>query len=304
MILYNQVDYYQGKVRDVYYLEGRRIVLRASDRISAFDHILPAPIPYKGQVLNQTAAYFLVACKDIVPNWWIDMPTANSSYGFQCEPLAIEVVVRGNLTGHALRTYQSGKRTLCGVELPEGMRANDFFDSPIITPTTKAAEGHDEDISRDEILSQGIIEKKIYEDIERVSLELFDRGQKMAADVGLVLVDTKYEFGLYDGSLFLMDEIHTPDSSRYFEREGLSQKIATGESPDQLSKEFVREWLMSEGFQGLEGQKMPSMSSAKIEEVSKRYIRLYERLTGQDFVPEDTSDTEARLNAYLQDRAV
>ncbi len=301
MKLYNQTDYYQGKVRDVYNIGTENILLYASDRISAFDHILPRTIPFKGQVLNQTASYFLVATKDIVPSWWLDAPIAEASYGLRCDPIAIEVVVRGNLTGHALREYKEGKRTLCGVSLPEGLKDNAFFESPIITPTTKATEGHDMDISRSEIIEQKIVDVELYAQIEEVALQLFDRGRKMADEVGLVLVDTKYEFGLFHDQLMLMDEIHTPDSSRYFEKEGLNSKIEKGEKPDQLSKEFVREWLMAEGFQGKPGQTMPEMDDATVDLISKRYINLYERLTQQGFLPSSTQDAELELNAYLQD---
>ncbi len=301
MKLYNQTSYYQGKVRDVYGIGDKNILLYASDRISAFDHILPRTIPHKGQVLNQTAAYFLVATKDIVPNWWSDSPIAEASYGYRCEPIPIEVVVRGNLTGHALREYKAGKRILCGVNLPENMKDNAFFDTPIITPSTKATEGHDMDISKEEILAQKIVSPELYAQIEEVALRLFERGRTMADKVGLVLVDTKYEFGLYDGELMLMDEIHTPDSSRYFEKEGLQEKINSGDKPDQLSKEFVREWLMEHGFQGGEGEVMPEMDDKTVQRISQRYIALYERLTQQPFLPSHTTDPQQELNAYLED---
>ncbi len=301
MQLYKQIDFYQGKVRDVYTLSGQKILLQASDRISAFDHILPRTIPYKGQVLNQTAAYYLVATKDIVPSWWLDSPIPTASYGHLCSPIPIEVVVRGQLTGHALREYKAGRRTLSGVRLPEGMCDNDFFESPIITPTTKASEGHDQDISREEILAQRLVSESLYTQIENVALALFERGRQMADEVGLVLVDTKYEFGLYEGELMLMDEIHTPDSSRYFEKDGLQETIQRGDHPEQLSKEFVREWLMKNGFQGKSGQTMPEMDDDTVDLISQRYIQLYERLTGQVFIPQKIADPEAALNTYLQD---
>ncbi len=301
MNLYNQTSYYSGKVREVYGIGADKILLIASDRISAFDHILDREIPYKGQVLNQLAAYFLVATKDIIPNWWMDSPLANVSYGLRCAPIPIEVIVRGNLAGHAWREYEKGSRTLCGINLPEGMKKNESFPKPIITPSTKAEEGHDEDISREEILNQGIVSPELYAQIEEAALALFQRGREMAEESGLHLVDTKYEFGIYNDQLFLMDEIHTPDSSRYWELEGLDSKIENSEAPDQLSKEFVREWLMSEGFQGKEGQKLPEMSESKAMEISDRYIQMYERITGQNFekVP-PSKNLEQDLNAYLE----
>ena len=254
-----QKSVYNGKVRDVYHLNDRRLVMVASDRISAFDHVLPKGIPYKGQVLNQVATMFLKATEDIVPNWLEATPDANVAVGMACEPIRVEMVIRGYLAGHAAREYKLGKRLLCGVEMPEGMRENDKFPEPIITPATKADEGHDEDISREEILANDIVPKAIYEKLEMYTRQLFARGTEMAAAQGLILVDTKYEFGLSDGEIILIDEIHTPDSSRYFYADGYAERQAKGISQKQLSKEFVRQWLIENGFQGLEGQKMPIM---------------------------------------------
>jgi phosphoribosylaminoimidazole-succinocarboxamide synthase len=278
-----QTDYYKGKVRDVYTIHNKYLVMIASDRISAFDVVLPRGIPYKGQVLNQIAAHFLEATKDIVPNWLLSSPHPNVSIGRMCRPFKVEMVVRGYLAGHAARTYASGLRELCGVRLPEGLKENDPFPSPIITPTTKASEGHDEDISREEIIRQGIVSKEHYEQLEKYALALYKRGQEIANKMGLILVDTKYEFGLYEGNITLMDEIHTPDSSRYFYLEGYDDRQKRGEEQKQLSKEFVRRWLIDNGFQGKEGQKVPGMSDTWVNEISARYIELYEKVTGKKF---------------------
>lgn len=255
----------------------------ASDRISAFDHILPRPIPFKGKVLNQTAAYFLNATKDIAPNWLLATPDPNVAIGYACEPFRIEMVIRGYLTGHSWRVYKSGKRELCGVTLPEGMKEHDKFPHPIITPATKAEEGHDEDISKEDIIKKGIISAEDYAILEDYTYKLFQRGTEMAAQQGLILVDTKYEFGKRDGVIYIIDEIHTPDSSRYFYLDGYEERQARGEQQQQLSKEFVREWLMAHGFQGLENQLMPVMPDSLVEEISERYIELYEQVTGQKF---------------------
>lgn len=295
-----QTAFYRGKVRDVYFL-GERLVSVASDRISAFDHILPKPIPYKGQVLNQLAAHFLLATRDICPNWLEAMPDPNASVGLLCEPIRIEMVIRAYLTGHAWRVYQSGRRDLCGVVLPEGMREHDRFPEPIITPATKAEEGHDEDISREEILRRGLVSQEDYELMEQYTRALFQRGTEMAARQGLILVDTKYEFGKKDGVIHLIDEIHTPDSSRYFYLEGYEERQAGGEGQKQLSKEFVREWLMANGFQGLEGQLMPSMPESFVNQVSERYIELFERVTGLPFEKADTAQLEERVLQNLLD---
>jgi phosphoribosylaminoimidazole-succinocarboxamide synthase len=289
-----QTQFYRGKVRDVYTI-GDQLVMVASDRISAFDHILPRAIPYKGQVLNQLAAHFLNATRDICPNWLEATPDPNVSVGVACEPYRVEMVIRGYLTGHAWRTYKSGKRELCGVALPEGMKEHDPFPEPIITPATKADEGHDEDISREEIIAQGIIPEKEYQQLEVYTRALFQRGTEMAARQGLILVDTKYEFGRKDGVITLIDEIHTPDSSRYFYLEGYEERQQAGQPQKQLSKEFVREWLMAHGFQGLEGQVMPIMPDEFVEEVSERYIELYEHVTGLDFQKADVDAMQARI---------
>jgi phosphoribosylaminoimidazole-succinocarboxamide synthase len=277
-----QTSFYKGKVRDVYTV-GDRLVMVASDRISAFDHILPRAIPHKGAVLNQIAAYFLNATRDICPNWLLATPDPNVAIGQHCEPVRVEMVIRGYLAGHAARTYAEGKRTLCGVTLPEGMRENDRFETPIITPTTKADEGHDEDISKEDILAQGLVSPEDYAVMEAYTRALFQRGTEMAAKQDLILVDTKYEFGKCDGKIVLMDEIHTPDSSRYFYADGYEERQQKGERQRQLSKEFVREWLMANGFQGKENQTMPVMPDAFVEEISARYIELYEKVTGQKF---------------------
>jgi phosphoribosylaminoimidazole-succinocarboxamide synthase len=279
-----QTAYYKGKVRDVYTINNKLLVMIASDRISAFDVVLPRGIPYKGQVLNQIAEQFLKATSDIVPNWLLASPHPNVSIGRMCEPFKVEMVVRGYLAGHAARTYNSGLRELCGVTLPEGLKENDKLPKPIITPTTKASEGHDEDISREEIMKQGIVSKEHYEQLEKYTLALYARGQEIANKMGLILVDTKYEFGLYDGKICLMDEIHTPDSSRYFYLEGYEARQQKGEEQKQLSKEFVRRWLIENGFQGKEGQSIPAMSDAWVNEISSRYIELYEKVTGKAFV--------------------
>lgn len=264
----------------------------ASNRISAFDVILPAPIPFKGQVLNQIAAYMLHATKDICPNWLLSSPAPNVSIGKKCEPFKIEMVVRGNLTGHAWRTYAAGKRTLCGVDLPEGLKENDYFPSPIITPSTKAAEGHDEDISKEAIIAQGLATQDEWNVLEKYTLQLFERGKQIAAKQGLILVDTKYEFGKIGDTIYLMDEIHTPDSSRYFYADGFEERQSTGERQKQLSKEFVREWLIANNFMGKEGQSVPEMTEEWIKTISNRYIELYEKVIGEKFVPQALSDEE------------
>jgi phosphoribosylaminoimidazole-succinocarboxamide synthase len=288
----NQTHFYKGKVRDVYAIGNSTLVMIASNRISAFDVILPKPIPYKGQVLNQIAAYMLQATKDICPNWLITTPAPNVSIGKRCEPFKIEMVVRGNLTGHAWRTYSSGKRVLCGIEMPEGMKENDFFPSPIITPSTKAAEGHDEDISKKEIIKQGLATAEEWAILENYTLALFERGKEIALRQGLILVDTKYEFGKIDDTIYLMDEIHTPDSSRYFYADGFEERQQKGERQKQLSKEFVREWLIANNFMGKEGQTIPEMTQDWIQTISNRYIELYEKVIGEKFVPEELSDEE------------
>lgn len=278
-----QTGFYSGKVRDVYYLGNGLMIMIASDRISAFDVILPAQIPYKGQVLNQIAEYFLNHTKDIVPNWLLASPHPMVSVGYQCVPFKVEMVVRGYLAGHAWRQYKNGIKTVCGVTLPDGLRENDKLPFPIITPTTKASEGHDEDISAMEIIEKGIVEEKIYRQLEDFSLKLFERGSQMAADKGLILVDTKYEFGLKDNQIFLIDEIHTPDSSRYFYSESYNSLQQQGLPQKQLSKEFVREWLISNGFQGKEGQKVPEMNQQWVQTISERYIELFNVVTGKKF---------------------
>jgi phosphoribosylaminoimidazole-succinocarboxamide synthase len=288
----DQTNFYSGKVRDVYSIGNQLLVMIASNRISAFDVILSKPIPYKGQVLNQIAAYMLKATADICPNWLISTPSPTSAIGKRCTPFKVEMVIRGNLTGHAWRTYQSGKRTLCGVTMPEGLKENDYFDTPIITPTTKAAVGHDEDISREEILEKAIVAEADYEIIEQYTRKLFERGKQLAAKQDLILVDTKYEFGKIDDVIYLMDEIHTPDSSRYFYSEGFEQRQATGEKQQQLSKEFVREWLIKNDFMGKEGQSVPEMTDEWITTISNRYIELYERVIGEKFLPQDLSEDE------------
>ena len=285
---------YHGKVRDVYDF-GNEVLMIASDRISAFDVILPKAIPCKGQVLNQIAAKFLKATEDIVPNWLIDVPDPNASFGLKCETYPVEMVVRGYLAGHAWRTYKSGLRTLCGVTLPEGLKENDKLPAPIITPTTKAKEGHDEDISREEIISKGVVDEPIYEKLEQYALALFKRGTEIAAQQGLILVDTKYEFGEREGKIYLIDEIHTPDSSRYFYADVYESNQKTGLAQKQLSKEFVREWLIENGFQGKDGQRVPEMTEEKCLEISRRYIELFEKVTGESFVPANNTDIYARI---------
>jgi len=286
------LDIYHGKVRDVYYIENELLVMIASDRISAFDVILPKPIPFKGQVLNQIAAYMLGATKDICPNWLINTPAPNVAIGKKCTPFKIEMVVRGNLVGHAWRTYSAGGRTLCGVTLPEGLQENDFFPTPIITPSTKASEGHDEDISKEAIIASGLASAKDWAILEKYALALFARGKAIAAQRGLILVDTKYEFGKIGDTIYLMDEIHTPDSSRYFYADGFEARQANQEKQKQLSKEFVREWLIENNFMGKEGQTVPNMSEEWIQTISKRYIELYEQIIGAAFQPESKSETE------------
>lgn len=290
---------YRGKVREVYTLENDLLVMVATDRISAFDHILPKGIPYKGQVLNQVATMFLEATRDIVPNWLIGTPDPCVAIGVACEPVRVEMVIRGYLAGHAAREYAAGKRMLCGVALPEGMKENDRFPEPIITPATKADEGHDEDISREDILSKGIVPKDIYEQMEHYTRELFRRGTEMAAERGLILVDTKYEFGIHNGEVMLIDEIHTPDSSRYFYAEGYEERQRNGEQQKQLSKEFVRQWLIENGFQGLEGQIMPDMPDEFVQVVTDRYIELFERITGKSFEMADTANMNKRIESNV-----
>ena len=280
----NQSAFYKGKVRDVYTINHNILVMIASDRISAFDVVLPNGIPYKGQVLNQIAAQFLNATKDIVPNWLISSPHPNVSIGKMCEPFKIEMVVRGYLAGHAARTYQSGLRNICGVTLPEGLKENDKLPFPIITPTTKASKGHDEDISKEEIIKQGIVSKEHYEQLEKYSLAIYARGQEISNKMGLILVDTKYEFGLFNNQIHLMDEIHTPDSSRYFYLEGYDERQLKGVEQKQLSKEFVRKWLIENGFQGKDGQVIPEMNEEWINQISARYIELFEKVTGHKFI--------------------
>ena len=290
---------YHGKVRDVYSMADHRLIMVASDRISAFDHILPRPIPYKGQVLNQVATYFLKATADIVPNWLIATPDPNVSIGLECEPIRVEMVIRGYLSGHAAREYKAGKRMLCGVPMPEGMIENDAFPEPIITPAVKAAEGHDEDISREDILAHGHVPEEIYTQMEAYTRALFARGTAMAKEQGLILVDTKYEFGLIDGKVVLIDEIHTPDSSRYFYLEGYEELQRKGLPQKQLSKEFVRQWLIENGFQGLEGQSMPEMPDDFVELVSQRYIELYEKITGLAFEKGSLDDMVQRIKTNV-----
>ena len=287
-----QLNTYYGKVRDVYYIENELLVMIASDRISAFDVILPNPIPFKGQVLNQIAAYMLKATSDICPNWLLDTPAPNVAIGQKCTPFKIEMVVRGNLVGHAWRTYSAGGRTLCGVTLPEGLKENDYFPNPIITPSTKASEGHDEDISKDAIIDQGLASEVDWAVLEKYALALFERGKAIAAKRGLILVDTKYEFGKIGDTIYLMDEIHTPDSSRYFYADGFEARQASQEKQKQLSKEFVREWLIENNFMGKEGQTVPAMSEDWIQTISKRYIELYEQIIGEAFQPESKSEAE------------
>ncbi len=293
-----QTGFYRGKVRDVYSFPNQ-LVMIASDRISAFDVVLPRPVPHKGQVLNQTAQFFLNATADVVPNWLLSVPDPNVSIGLRCEPYAVEMVVRGYLAGHAWRQYRDGHRTLCGVALPDGLRENDRLPQPIITPTTKAHEGHDEDISRDEILRQGIVSEAEYTQLEHYALALFERGTQMAAQRGLILVDTKYEFGNHEGQVYLIDEVHTPDSSRYFYADTYEANQRSGQAQKQLSKEFVREWLIANGFQGKAGQTVPDMSDEWINQISRRYVELYETVTGQTFSPADDSNPAERIEQAI-----
>ncbi|MBS1918585.1 MAG: phosphoribosylaminoimidazolesuccinocarboxamide synthase [Bacteroidetes bacterium] len=287
-----QTNFYRGKVRDVYTISDDLLIMIASNRISAFDVILPKPIPYKGQVLNQIAAYMLKATADICPNWLLDVPAPNVAIGKKCVPFRVEMVVRGNLTGHSWRTYSSGKRELCGVPLAEGLKENDYFPLPIITPSTKAEVGHDEDISKEQIIQRGIVNKEDYELMEKYTLALFQRGKEIAAKRGLILVDTKYEFGKIGNTIYLMDEIHTPDSSRYFYADGFEERQAKGEKQKQLSKEFVREWLIANNFMGKEGQTVPEMTEEWVTVISNRYIELYEKVIGEKFHPQNLSDEE------------
>jgi phosphoribosylaminoimidazole-succinocarboxamide synthase len=299
-----QKSFYKGKVRDVYNIDDKFLVMIVSDRISAFDVVLPKGIPYKGQVLNQIASKFLKATEDIVPNWVIASPDPVVTVGHVCEPFKVEMVIRAYLSGHAWREYKSGKRVICGVPMPEGMKENDKFPEPIITPTTKASVGHDEDISKEEILKQGIVSKEDYELLEKYTRAVFKRGTEIAAKMGLILVDTKYEFGKKDGKIYLIDEIHTPDSSRYFYNDGYTERQQKGEAQKQLSKEFVREWLMANGFQGKDGQKIPEMTPEIVNSISERYIELYEKITGEKFIKSDVSNTlnrvEKNINTFLQ----
>jgi phosphoribosylaminoimidazole-succinocarboxamide synthase len=296
----NQSGFYQGKVRDVYAFPDK-LVMIASDRISAFDVVLPRAIPYKGQVLNQIAAYFLEATKDIVPNWVMSVPDANATVGIRCQPFAVEMVIRGYLVGHAWREYSAGKRTLCGVSLPDGLNENDKLPQPIITPTTKAAQGHDEDISREEILKQGIVSEADYVVLEKYTHALYQRGNEMAAKRGLILADTKYEFGKANSTIYLIDEIHTPDSSRYFYAEGFEERQQNREAQKQLSKEFVRQWLIANGFQGKDGQQIPTMNDEFVQSVSERYIELYELVTGKTFAKAaDNTDILARIEKNVR----
>ena len=294
-----QVSKYTGKVRDVYSIGTDYLLMVVSDRISAFDVVLPEGIPFKGQVLNQIAARFLDATSDILPNWKVATPDPMATIGWRCEPFKVEMVIRGYLTGHAWREYKAGKRTLCGVPLSDGMVENQRFPEPIITPTTKADEGHDEDISKEEIIARGIVGKEDYEQLEAYTRALFARGTAMAAEKGLILVDTKYEFGKRDGRILLMDEIHTPDSSRYFYAEGYEERLAHGEHQKQLSKEFVREWLMANGFQGQAGQKVPEMTPEVVAGITDRYIELYEHIVGEPFVKAEDTDLAARIEMNI-----
>lgn len=297
-----QINFYKGKVRDVYTIGSELLIMIASDRISAFDVILPRLIPFKGQVLNQLSAYMLNDVKDICPNWLIETPTPNASIGYKCDPFKVEIVIRGNLCGHAWRTYNSGHRILCGVLLPNGLRENDFFPSPILTPATKAAEGHDEDISVADIIATDLVSKKDWKVIEQYSLQIFERGREMAAKQGLILADTKYEFGKKDDEIILMDEIHTPDSSRYFYADGFEERQQKNEKQKQLSKEFVREWLIANEFMGKEGQTVPGMTDEWVQIISLRYIELYEKITGLKFKPVTLSNEETfeRITRVLE----
>ncbi len=290
---------YQGKVRDVYIIDNKLMVLVVSDRVSAFDVVMPRPIPFKGQVLNQLAAYFLDATKDICPNWIISVPDPNASIGIFCKPYKVEMVIRGFLTGHSWREYSAGKRVICGVTMPDGMRENEAFPEPIITPTTKSDAGHDLDISREEIIAQGIVPEEEYVQIEKYTHALYMRGVKLANDKGLILVDTKYEFGCANDKIFLIDEIHTPDSSRYFYAEGYEERLDRNEPQRQLSKEFLRQWLIANNFQGLEGQTVPEFTDEFVAEVSNRYIELYEQITGLKFERSESSNITERIEDNL-----
>jgi phosphoribosylaminoimidazole-succinocarboxamide synthase len=294
-----QTSFYSGKVRDVYTINQNIMVMVVSDRISAFDVILPRAIPFKGQVLNQLAAYFLASTKDIVPNWVLDVPDPNVTIGRMCQPFKVEMVIRGYLAGHAWRTYRSGQRELCGVKLPEGLKENDPLPEPIITPTTKSSHGHDQDISREEIIAKGIVAPDDYLVLEKYTRALFQRGSEMASQRGLILVDTKYEFGKWDGEIMVIDEIHTPDSSRYFYAEGYANRQSRGEPQKQLSKEFLRQWLIENNFQGLEGQTVPPMSDNIVQMVSDRYIELYETIRGEKFIKDETSDVQERVSSNV-----
>lgn len=296
-----QTGIYHGKVRDVYSIGDDQLVMIATDRISAFDVVLPKGIPYKGQVLNQIAAKFLDATADIVPNWKQASPDPMVTVGVRCEPYKVEMVIRGYITGSAWREYKKGARTLCGLPLPEGLRENQKFETPLITPTTKADEGHDENISKEEIIAQGLVSREEYEQMEQYTYALFKRGTEMAAVKGLILVDTKYEFGKKDGKIYLIDEIHTPDSSRYFYSDEYSARFEKGEEQKQLSKEFVRKWLMENGFQGREGQQVPEMTDAYCNSVSDRYIELYEKITGEKFIKAGAADLEMRIEQHITD---
>jgi phosphoribosylaminoimidazole-succinocarboxamide synthase len=295
-----QTDVYHGKVRDVYFIGEDLLCMVATDRISAFDVILPEGIPYKGQILNQIAAKFLEATRDIVPNWLLATPDPMVSIGYHCQGYPVEMIVRGYLCGSAWRAYKSGVREICGVKLPDGMRENEKFPTPIITPTTKAEIGtHDEDISREEIIARGLVPEEEYKQIEQYALALFARGQEIASKHGLILVDTKYEFGRHNGQVMLMDEVHTPDSSRYFYKEGYQERFEQGLPQKQLSKEFVREWLMENGFQGKEGQQVPEMTPAIVGSITDRYVELFEGITGDKFLKSDTADLASRINANV-----
>ena len=297
----NQKSVYHGKVRDVYNINDQFLAMVATDRISAFDVVLPKGIPFKGQVLNQLAEIFLKATEDIVPNWRVASPDPNVTIGHFCKPFKVEMVIRGYLTGHAWRTYNSGKRILCGIEMPDGMIEHQEFPMPIITPSTKADQGHDEDISREEILEKGIVSEEDYVQLEKFTRLLFQRGTEIAAERGLILVDTKYEFGKKDGKIYLIDEIHTPDSSRYFYKDGYSQRQQAGENQKQLSKEFVREWLMANGFQGKEGQSVPHMNDEFVNSVSERYIELFEKVSGRSFSKSNVNDPLLRIKENIID---
>lgn len=296
-----QQNFYKGKVRDVYTIDDKFLVMVVTDRISAFDVVLPEAIPFKGQVLNQIAGKFLQATLDIVPNWVLDIPDPNVTIGKICEPFKVEMVIRGYLAGHAWREYQAGRRSVCGVELPEGLKENDKLPEPIITPTTKASVGHDEDISREEIISRGIVSEEDYAQLERYTHAVFQRGTEMVAERGLILVDTKYEFGKADGKIYLIDEIHTPDSSRYFYKEGYEDLQARNQPQRQLSKEFVRKWLIDNGFQGKEDQVIPEMSPDFVKSVSDRYVELYEHITGDKFIRQQNSDPASRVENNINE---